>query len=99
MTVRRVIRTDRLESWSVAYPGGEPHIPPEARTHFHLRGFSEAKQARVFTSRVVSSAGLVVTTETGTEYTLGEIDPEYAAWLAANGIPLDPAQPAKVVRR
>lgn len=79
-----------LEQWSVcsALKGCDTYIPPEAqRIAVQARksdrpGFEDG----ITTSRIVGIAGRVITTRSGTQYRLGEPDPDYVQWCRDKGL-------------
>ncbi len=89
----------RIENWSTTVPASEAYRPPEARGTYlqgdvgpgahprHPRG------GRLLTSRIVRVDGRLVWTQGGRCYVLGQVDPKFVEWLAANGKALDERQP------
>lgn len=81
----------RIDGWST-YRG--PFEAPELPSR--LQGqFSDGRYIR--TSRIVRAEGQRVYTESGSEYELGEPDPEFLEWLAKNDYPFDPENPIRTV--
>lgn len=88
-----------LRNWWVEHCQAQAFQPPELRDHFHLAGTvtSHHGGARtILTGRVMSTAGRLVTTRSGSVYELGEPSPAYLDWLREHGKTLDEAQPVKV---
>ncbi len=73
-----------LDNWSLTHKDVDPYTPPEAKVVYLqglVFGHPDYKDgAQICTSRVVGVDDRVVTTETETRYTLGNIDPRYLAW-------------------
>jgi hypothetical protein len=71
----------RLENWSIVNLTNDPYKAPEQqKVGLHGRVFGHdrhAEGAEVSTSSIVSVLKPVVKTKSGTEYILGEIDPEF----------------------
>lgn len=84
----------RIERWSTELCPNQPYLAPELHDHLHLAGIIDGKEK--LTSRIVKANGRTVTTKTGTVYELGDPRPEFAAWCAERGEPIDPQQPVKV---
>jgi hypothetical protein len=70
-----------IEDWSVGVCENQKYLAPERVDHLHLRGFSTKKRDHVITSRIVAAEGRVVTTASGSQYFLGKVETEYAAWI------------------
>lgn len=85
-------RTYRLEQWAVR---ADPYKPPEA-ADVRLTGLRDGVGHRVLTTPILSAVGRVVTTESGSVYKLGEIEPGYLEWMQENGIACDPERPVRV---
>jgi len=89
----------KLEQWAVSNLSG-PYTPPECQIRC-ISGvvsgsplFEDGKF--ITTSRIVSVEGRVVTTNSGSEYTLGDPDPDYVAWCVENGF--DPPSEENPIR-
>jgi hypothetical protein len=83
----------RLDHWYPCLLNGYYAMPDENR-RVRLAGSVGGKD--IYTSRVASTSGRLVTTESGSVYELGEADPEWVAWLGALGIALDAERPMRV---
>jgi hypothetical protein len=70
---------------------------PETLDHFHMKGFVDGKH--VITTRVVRVKGRDIWTESGSHYHLGPVAPDFAAWLADNGLSIDEVEPVKLIPR
>lgn len=93
----------KLENWSVNYDPFYAYMAPEIRPRVLVGTVTghhrKADGTEVVTSPIVSSQGRVVTTRSGTEYELGEPDPEYTKHLAEQGRTLDPENPVKCLNQ
>ncbi len=66
-------------------PAPAPHLPP-IRIHGKVTGHPRIEDGhRACTSPVVTIENSAVKTLTGTEYKLGDINPQYEEWLVENG--------------
>ncbi len=87
----------RLDNWSV---GSDPYAAPELKRvwlHGVCTGHPHKPDGeRVRTSNIKSADGRTVTTESGTVYRLGRVDPGYRKWLREKGLAYDPRAPVKV---
>ncbi|MHC4297965.1 MAG: hypothetical protein ACYS7Y_11730 [Planctomycetota bacterium] len=79
----------RIENWSVFGANADPYQAPETQ-RVYLQGevyghprFTDGEF--VYTSHVVSVDGPVVTTKSGSVYTLGEPKPDYVEWCRETG--------------
>ena len=91
----------QLNNWAVVH-SQDPFLAPEQRG-LHLTGDVEGHPKfpngkRVCTSEVKDFKGRVITTESGTEYLLGDPSPEYREWLQANRPNWNPEEPFSFVR-
>ncbi len=90
----------RVENWSVRTNAG-PYTAPEAITSY-LSGEVYGHPGRhhdgkaIDTSRIVAAEGRVVTTRSGSKYTLGEIHPEYLNYLTGEGIKYNHDSPVTI---
>ena len=82
-----------LHKWAVV-SDNDPYRAPEARS-ICLTGFRDNEVSQVITSEVVEINGNYIRTWSGSIYILDDVDPEYAAWMKANGIDFDPENPIK----
>lgn len=78
----------KLNNWKLV-EDQDPYQPPELRRK-RLSGevFGHPRHddgSRVVTSEVESIDGRVVRTFSGSEYTLGDPDPDYVEWCQENG--------------
>lgn len=81
-----------LNQWSVIATG-DMFTAPELRTKV-LRGVVGDK--KITTSPIERSSGRTVTTQSGSVYELGSIDPYYKAWLDQSGIKYNEDNPVVV---
>lgn len=98
------IKPIKLENWSVIKTGHlySPYVPPE----FHKRclcgtAIDHPKRPNktrwdVKTSYIIRAEGKIIHTVSGSIYELGEIDPNYLAWMKENNIEYNPEQPIKI---
>jgi hypothetical protein len=84
----------RIEQWSTELCPHKPYLAPELHDHVHVAGIIDGKEK--ITTRVVAVDGRKITTKTGSVYLLGKAKPEFSAWCAMRGTPIDPAQPIKL---
>lgn len=83
----------KLECWYTTHGDYDaPELPGR------LCGVTESGK-RVVTSRIVKAVGRTVRTESGSEYELGEADPEFVAYLNSNDYQFDPENPIRTVSR
>ena len=92
----------RLTDWEVLR-SQDSWLAPEQRG-LHLSGNVEGHPkfpdgAHVYTSMVASFKGRKITTESGTEYLLGDPSPEYREWLRVNRPNWDPEEPFTLLER
>jgi len=78
----------RLENWCVR-SDANPYQPPEMQS-IYLSGevYDHTRWEdgeRISTSNIKKADGNVITTQTGSVYTLGEPDPEYIKYCEDNG--------------
>ena len=85
--------TIRFYNWSVI-ANATPYTAPEAIT-YHLCGTRFGESLPVTTTAIVSSNGREVTTQSGSVYLLGSIDPSYIKFMHDNNIKYDYNQPIK----
>jgi hypothetical protein len=86
-----------INDWYITTVGTSPYLPPDAASPCvggvldsdHPRGIYKAGDP-IHTSAIVAKDGDVVRTAGGTEYRLGRISADYAAWLRENGHDADP---------
>lgn len=89
-----------IHEWAVVPGGGRYDAPEVAGIRItgvvvdHPKRPGGPKQ--ITTSRVLSADGRFVTTQPGTRYQLGRIEPGYRKWLREQQIPYDPANPIRV---
>lgn len=91
----------KLEDWSVTLRSTDPYAPPEHR-QISLQGevfghprFEDGK--RITTSFVVEVNGPLVTTMSGTVYTLTYPNADYIKWCGENGCHIPtPEEPIKL---
>ena len=91
-----------INNWSTTSLG-DPFMAPEIRP-LAVQGVTENDHRRpgktsIRTSAVVDVSGRTFTTNSGTVYRLGRIDPKFRAWLRKEGREYDPKRPIKVVTR
>lgn len=94
----------QLKNWSVVQsPNGDPYLPPEMfgiylAGEIYGRGGRFVDGKKVWTSRVVSVNGRMITTKSGSVYELvGDPEPEYLAFLKEIDKEYDPINPIKVI--
>ena len=93
----------KLEKWSVCsvYKACDLYIPPESQQialqarESDRPGFEDG----ITTSRIIKVQGRVVTTKSGTQYLLGEPDPDYVIWCRERGLhdPTNKEMPIRAV--
>lgn len=76
-----------LENWSVQAGLRDGYTAPEAIYQYLVGDSSSHDWKTVITSPIVRYQGRFVWTRSGTCYQLGEIDPDYARFLASVGYP------------
>lgn len=88
-----------LRNWSCCYWDGNPFIAPEARplalqgeAYGHPR-FPDGNKVK--TGPIAAINGRVITTESGSVYSLGDPHPDYLKWLTDNGRKYDVEHPIK----
>ena len=89
----------KITNWSVTTMAGPYQAPEQATRHLvgnvmNHPGYAPGTGIR--TSNIVKAEGNIITTNSGTVYELGMIDPEYLEWMKSEGLELDPEQPIKV---
>jgi len=93
--VEKQVTEYTLENWSVyVSPNDEYYTAPECIPR-RLRG--RRGDVNVITSGIKSVEGRRVTTVSGNVYVLGEINPEYLAWMNENGLTYDKVNPIRVI--
>ena len=89
----------RLENWRVV--GLDPYAPPEmAKISLSGKAYGHPNFEDghgITTSDVVAVDGRMVTTCSGSQYELGEIDPKYREWLEEHGREHDEENPIKTI--
>ena len=95
----------KLTKWSTTFHPGQAYTAPECRTisligivdhheALHARGeFVEGKP--ICTSPIKSVEGRLVTTQSGSKYLLGAIDPDFREWLRSERPDWDHRNPIK----
>jgi len=53
---------------------------------------------KVFTSPIVEVDGTLITTQSGTKYRLGNIDPDYLQWMIINRITYNKDNPIRMIK-
>lgn len=96
--------TVRLENWSVIHKYElNSYYPPEANpcclrgTVYGHHRLEDGKS--IVTSRIVGGKGRTIRTASGTEYELGEVDPDYLEFVRSIGLSLDPLSPIKFAQK
>lgn len=89
----------RLEQWKIitsddGYTAPELQRKTLAGRVFDNPNFEDG--TKIFTSRPVKVEGKIVTTMSGSQYLLGELDPKYAKWVKENYPQFDPDNPLKI---
>ena len=95
------MKTGTLDLWAVVSASSDPYRAPE-QAGIAISGIlrdasphDDREGRRVWTSRVVSVNGRVVTTRSGSVYHLGSIHPEYREWIRKNRPEWDWRNPIK----
>jgi hypothetical protein len=93
------VTTARLENWCViSNPYTAPELSPQrlcGTVYGHPR---KEDGKKVTTSRVASVDGRTITTESGTVYVLGHIDPDYRKFLREHVPSWDWRNPIKITK-
>lgn len=96
-------RVGRLEDWAtnlVPTTAENPYLPPEQRVRVltgKTFGHPEFPDGHAIqTNRIVAAAGRFVTTDSGSIYELGAVNPKYLAWIAAEGHEWDDENPVRI---
>ena len=84
-----------MHDWSIE-GSNDPYKAPEMQS-MHLVGFRDYEDKRVITSSIVEVNGCNIITRTGSTYILEDINPQYLAWMQANGYEYDPNNPIKLI--
>lgn len=91
-----------LRHWSVGTrPVTDPFMAPESTPYPTLAGYrrlpgqDQSEEEPVITSSIMKADGRVITTYSGSTYTLEEPDPDYIQWMKDNGLTYDPINPIK----
>lgn len=89
----------RLESWSA---GRDPYKAPEISSlvlHGRVYGHDTFTDGEtIITAGVTVVDGRAVTVADGHTFKLGEPARDYVDWMANEGIPFDPENPARIVK-
>lgn len=91
----------KINNWSTTRGGGSPYDAPELselRLQGVVIGHPRGCDGRnVLTSPIVDIDGRVITTRSGTVYSLGRPDQKWLHWLRKSGRIYDPTSPIKVI--
>lgn len=96
-----MIKKPRLENWSVTFGDVDPYTAPELLRPrlqgnvYNSNRFTDGEF--ILTGPLISAQGRQAATKQ-TVYILGEVDPQYRAWLAEHRPDWDPENPI-IVRR
>lgn len=95
------IRIDNWRTVQLADIFTAPELSPIGLSGTVAAGFHPIKPAGgdITTSEVVTTAGRLVTTRSGTVYRLGRVERGFRKWLRELGLRFDRHQPVKVARR
>lgn len=89
----------RLEQWSVAAASDDPYMAPERRgIALHGRVYGHGRfpdGSEITTSRVTKVEGRLITTYSGNQYELGDIDQGYLQWMHEKGFSYNYDNPIK----
>jgi len=90
----------QLENWVVVYANEDPYGAPEQAgiaLKGRVKGHPRKRDGQlVRTSPITTVEGRVVTTQSGTQYRLGEPLPEYRQWLQEHRPEWDPENPVSL---
>ena len=90
----------KLEHWSTQMEGSL-YTPPELRNTVltgYVFGHPDYDDGHpIITSSIVLVRGKIIKTKSGSEYELGEIEPEFKKWLDEKGYKFDKERPIKFV--
>ncbi|MFH2028296.1 MAG: hypothetical protein ABIJ08_04120 [Nanoarchaeota archaeon] len=93
----------KIDNWSVV--NTDFYKPPELRqANLQIQGnvynhprFSNGH--RVITSIITKAEGNWIQTYSGSEYILGDPNPNYIEWMKINGKQIDPINPIKILSK
>ena len=87
-----------IDQWSVREDPPKPYLAPEQQPfRKYVAGILEENEKPITTSHIRKVDGRLVTTRSGSVYRLGEIDPDYLAWMQENRIAYDPENPIRLL--
>ena len=84
----------RIECWSCGFVTGNEYTPPEQR-RLGLKGVWPDGRRRITTAIEQKLGPRLFRTKSGSLYALGDPDPEYLAWLKAEGKKWNPEDPIR----